>query len=43
MNITEGLLNCIDDTKLPIVNTVFRSLASLLPNISSTGLVYYNG
>jgi len=33
-------LNCLDDTKIPIVNTVFRNLASLLPNVSSTGLVY---
>ncbi|XP_065909460.1 uncharacterized protein [Dysidea avara] len=30
-------LNITNDTKLPIVNTVFRNLASILPNVSAAG------
>ena len=33
------MLIYIDGTKLPMVNTVFRNLASVLPNTSSKMLV----
>ena len=32
-------MNLLDETKLPVVNTVFRNLASVLPNISFKKLV----